>query len=159
MRYLWDDRYLYMGVEVTDDVAGKLQADDMLWAGDGLQFLVDPAREAPTKPGKYDFSVGVSKNGPRAWWHSSADAGVPTGLASDVIVAAKRKGDGSGSITYEVAIPWSRLAPFKPAPGADLGLSLALNEDDGQGRHGFMTWFGDVQAKTLNTVGDLILEP
>jgi hypothetical protein len=157
MQYLWDDKYLYVGVNVTDDIAGKLQPDDMLWNGDGLQFLIDPARDSHDKPGKYDYAMGVGINGPRAWCHSSGDPSVPTGAATDIVVSAKRKGDGTGAITYEVAIPWARLAPFKPMAGADLGLSMALNEDDGNGRHSFMTWFGDVQAKSLDTVGDLIL--
>ena len=158
LRFLWDDRYLYVGVDETEAVgSAKLQADDSLWAGNGLQFLVDPVRDIASKPGYYDFSLGVGINGPSAWMHSSADAGVPTGLAKDIIVSAKRKDAVTGDITYEVAIPWSRLAPFKPHVGADLGLSMAINTDHGKGRHGFMTWFGDVQDKSLDTVGDVIL--
>ncbi len=69
-----------------------------------------------------------------------------------------RATDGSGGMTYEVAIPWHRLAPFRPAAGANLGLSLVLNEDNGKGgRHSFMGWFGDVQSKAVDCVGDLIL--
>jgi hypothetical protein len=33
-----------------------------------------------------------------------------------------------------------------------------LNEDDGTGRHGFMGWFGDVQSKVVDYVGDLLLQ-
>jgi len=157
LRYLWDDQYLYVGVDETHDIMGKLEPDDMLWASDGLQLLVDPSRESDEKPGKYDIALGVGINGPRAWIHSSADASVPAGLAKDIIVSAQRHNPGTGNITYEVAIPWKDLAPFAPHPGADLGLSLAINADDGTGRHGFMTWFGDVQAKSLDTVGDLVL--
>ncbi len=156
LRYAWDARNLYIGAQVTDDIAGKLQAEDALWASDGLQLLIDPTREKSEKPGKYDIALGIGKNGPKAWFHSSADANVPTGLTNDVTVSAKRQGE-SGSVTYEIAIPWSRLAPFQPRAGANLGLSVALNEDDGKGRFGFMGWFGDVQSKSLDDVGDLIL--
>jgi hypothetical protein len=158
LRFLWDEKYLYVGVEETEAVgSAKLQADDALWAGNGLQFLVDAVRERASKPGYYDFSLGVGLNGPAAWMHSSADPGVPTGRAREILVSAKRKDAASGDITYEVAIPWTTLAPFKPAVGADLGLSMAINTDHGKGRHGFMTWFGDVQDKSLDTVGDVIL--
>ena len=36
-------------------------------------------------------------------------------------------------MSYVVAIPWSRIAPFKPYVGADLGLGIVLNDDDGSG--------------------------
>ena len=101
--------------------------------------------------------MAVGKKGPEAWCSLSADAGAPNGEAKDIIVAYKRKGDGTGAITYEVAIPWTRLAPFKPRFDADLGLSMILNEDDGKGRYSYMTWFGNANTKEIATVGDLIL--
>ena len=155
LRFLWDDRYLYLGMEVTDDVLARTQEDGMLWAQDGLQFLVDPCRGTGEKVGKYDYSAGLGKKGPQAWCHL-APAGLPTGEAKDILVTARPTGE-KGGITYELAIPWPRLAPFRPAPGANLGLCVVLNEDDGQGRFCFLGWFGDVQSKQVDAVGDLIL--
>ncbi|MEI8340001.1 MAG: sugar-binding protein [Verrucomicrobiota bacterium] len=159
LRFLWDDHFLYAAIEVTDDIAGKIQPDDSLWAGDGLQFLIDPMRESSEKVGKYDYSIGIGKNGPAAWCNLSADSGAPTGKVQDMLIGAKRSSKGAGSVTYELAIPWSRVAPFKPAPGADLGFTMVLNEDDGNGRFSFMTWFGNAHTKQVDTVGDLILLP
>jgi hypothetical protein len=159
LRFLWDDHYLYVGVEVVDDIAGARKDDNMLWDQDGLQFLVDPCRGLDESVGKYDYSVGIGKNGLRAWCDLTADPGAPNGVASDIKLSATRKGDGSGSITYEIAFPWSRLAPFKPRPGADLGLTMILNEDDGKGRQSFMGWFGNASSKQVDAVGDLILQP
>jgi len=159
IRFLWDDQFLYVAVEVTDDIAGAKLDDDMLWDQDGVQFLIDPCRGLAESVGKYDYSVGEGKNGLRAWCNMTADAGAPNGLASDIKLGGKRKGDGSGSITYEMAFPWSRLAPFKPGPQADLGLTLILNEDVGKGRKSSMTWFGNAASKQVNSVGDLILQP
>ena len=159
VQFLWDDKYLYLGVKVTDDVFAnnKLGAD--IWAGDGLQFIVDPARAAAEKPGKYDIAAALSKNGPVAYCYLSADSRAPEGLAKDIIVSCKRASGDRGDMTYVVAIPWSRVAPFKPAIGANLGMCVVLNEDDGPGRASFMGWFGDVQSKRVDTVGDLILGP
>jgi hypothetical protein len=159
IRYLWDDKYLYVGVEVTDDIEGGKKDDNMLWAQDGLQFLVDPCRGLDENVGKYDYSIADGKNGLRAWCDLTADPGAPNGVASDIKVSAKRKGDGTGAITYEIAFPWSRLAPFKPGTGADLGLTMILNEDDGQGRKSYMGWFGNASSKQVDAVGDLILQP
>lgn len=46
----------------------------------------------------------------------SADPGVPTGPVPGIRQAAKRPGTKTGDMAYEVAIPWSHLAPFQPAP-------------------------------------------
>jgi len=159
VRFLWDDNYLYVGVEVTDDLPGGLKDASALWQQDGLQFLIDPCRAMSENVGKYDYCCAIGKNGPQAWCDLSADARAPSGVAKNVIVSAKRKDAKTGSITYIVAFPWVRVAPFQPSVGADLGLTLILNEDDGKGRHSFMTWFGNAHTKQVDAVGDLILTP
>ena len=159
-RFLWDDKYLYLGVEVQDDKAGGLKADEPIWAQDGLQFLIDPAREFPVKPGKYDYAVALGAKGPQAWCYLTADpVRSPVGEAKDIRVSAKRTDEKTGAITYEVAIPWNRVAPFQPTAGANLGFTLILNEDDGQGRDSFLAWFGNAHTKQVDTAGDLILLP
>lgn len=156
LRFLWDEKYLYVGVEVIDDVFSNPKQDDKLWAQDGLQFLIDPARDQRKKSGRYDFAVGLGKKGEQAWCSLSGDLRSPEGEVKDFKINIKR-GD-KGNATYEVAIPWERIPPFKPAPGRDLGLSMILNEDDGQSRGGFLGWFGGVHLKEMDHVADLILE-
>jgi hypothetical protein len=155
LRFAWDDQHLYIAAEVADDVYRNINDDEQLWSGDGLQLLVDAARESAEKPGKYDYVIANGAKGPQAWCALSADSGAPLGEAKNIQVAVK-KGD-AGNITYEIAIPWSRVAPFKPAVGENLGLAVGVNEDDGQGRNGLMSWFGNVHSKQLDSVGDLIL--
>jgi len=157
VRFLWDDKYLYVGVKVTDNVFQNNASGTHLWSGDGIQLLVDPARSLAEKPGKYDYSFALTKNGPQAWCFLSADGRAPAGEAKDVIVSTKRLDDKTGDMSYEIAIPWNRLQPFKPGAGANLGLAMAINEDDGPGRDGFMAWFGDIQMKEVSPVADLIL--
>lgn len=60
-------------------------------------------------------------------------------------------------MTYEVAIPWKRLAPFRPRPGADLGLGMIINEDDGIGRRSSIDWFEGVHLKETDYIGDVIM--
>ncbi len=157
LRFLWDERYLYIAVNVTDEVFRNEAEDGSLWSGDGVQLLIDPARTSEEKPGKYDLGMALTKKGPQAWCFMSGDTRVPRGAATDITVAAKKTGDGTGAISYEIAVPWSRLLPFQPSVGANLGLAAALNEDDSPKRDGFMAWFGDIQSKELSPVGDLIL--
>ena len=160
IRFLWDDRYLYAGITVRDDVAGPSAFEAAeLWRQDGLQFLIDPMRRSKEKAGKYEYSTGLGSKGPQTWCTLSADPGAPVGDATDIRTAIRRDHKDSGDTTYELAIPWSRLAPFQPTPGNDLGLTLIVNEDDGAGRDAFMTWFGNAHSKDVDTVGDLILLP
>lgn len=158
MRFLWDERNLYLGVEVTDDIAGELKQDSAIWSQDGIQLLIDPARESLQKPGKYDYALAIGSKGPQAWCYLTADGALaPVQEAGDIRVSAKRKDEKTGNMTYEIAIPWNRIAPFKPKAGANLGLTLILNEDDGKGRDSFMAWFGNAHTKQVDTAGDLVL--
>lgn len=157
MRFLWDDDYLYVAVEVEDDNAGILQEGEQIWYQDGLQFLIDPVRTSAQKVGKYDYALGKGNKGPQAWSYLSADAAAPTGEVKDMKIAIEQPKPGSGTRIYEIAIPWSRLAPFKPEAGANLGLTLLLNEDDGNNRDSYMMWFANASTKDVDTVGDLIL--
>lgn len=159
IRYLWDDEHLYVGVTVVDDIAGGLKADDGIWAQDSLQFLVDPSRTLKQKVGKYDIGLGLGSKGPQAWCFLSADsAASPAGLIKDTTFVVKPTKPGTGNTTYEISFPWSRFSPFKPAPSANLGFTMIVNEDDGEGRDSFLTWFGNAHSKDVDTVGDLILQ-
>jgi len=160
IRYVWDDAFLYVAVTVRDNIAGPaITADAALWRMDGLQFLVDPVRTGAQKPGKYEYSVGRGAKGIQAWCTLSADARNTAGSVGDLQVAIHNDQAGTGNVTYEVAIPWSRLAPFTPLAGNNLGFTLIVNDDDGPGRDAFITWFGNAHTKDIDTVGDLVLMP
>lgn len=158
-RYLWDDKYLYLGIEVRDDITGERKQDEMIWAQDGLQFLIDPARESARKPGKYDYAVALGAKGPQAWSYLTADpVKAPVQEVKDFLIGIRRN-ETNRVTTYEVAIPWHRMTPFKAEPGANLGFTLIFNEDDGAGRDSFLAWFGNAHTKQVDTAGDLILLP
>jgi hypothetical protein len=159
VKYAWDAENLYVAVEVKDDVFANPGADNLLWKQDGLQFLIDPFRQETRSLGRYDYAMGLGKKGLQAWCHMSADPSAPAGAAPEIRLAVQRVGSASGSRAYEVAFPWTRLAPFRPAVGACLGLTVVLNEDDGAGRKSTMGWFGGVHLKEALFVGDLILAP
>jgi len=151
----WDEENLYLLVEVKDDVYRAPISGANLWNQDGLQFLFDPMRTRAEKSGKYDYGCGITPAGPEAFCYLTAHSSVGEGKAPWKLAEEKL---GGGSRRYEVAIPWTSLAPFKPAKGADLGFSMILNEDDGAGRIGFSGWFSGPHSKDLDHVGDLVLE-
>lgn len=153
----WDDKNLYLAVRVTDDAHHIHKADGGIWNQDGLQFLFDPTRLKTEKAGKYDYSVGKGTKGEQAWCHLSAHNSANTGEAKEFKIKVADNPGSKGGKIYEVAIPWTRLAPFKPKKGANLGMSMIINEDDGPGREGFMGWFSGVHSKQLDLAGDVIL--
>ncbi|HCE46337.1 MAG TPA: hypothetical protein DET40_22555 [Lentisphaeria bacterium] len=158
LRFLWDDSYLYMRMDVADDKYVNQKSDSAIWNMDGLQILVDSARESSEKSGKYEYAFAEGTKGPQAWCNYSADSTTPTGETKDIVVKVTKATDGTGSRTYEIAIPWLRLTPFKPVAGNNLGMCVIINEDDGPpGRQSFMGWFGCAHSKQLDLVGDLIL--
>jgi hypothetical protein len=157
LKLLWDDDHLYVGVQVTDDRFVGKESGGKVWYMDGLQFLVDPARTSEHKPGKYDYVLGLGTEGPQMWRHMTA--GPPAGEVRDVEFAIRRGNEKSGDVTYEIAFPWPALAPFEPAPGANLGLCMIVNEDDGRDRASFLAWFSGAHNKLLDHVGDVVLMP
>ena len=157
VRYAWDDEALYLAVEVKDDRYANPGSDGRTWNQDGLQFLVDPYRSETTSRGRYDYSLGLGQKGKQVWCHMSGDPTAPAGLAPEIRFEMRRADETTGNRTYEVAIPWTRLAPFKPGSQANLGFTLVINEDDGSGRKSTIGWFGGVHLKEANFVGDLIL--
>lgn len=157
MRLLWDDAFLYLGMEVLDDVFCQPEVDSNIWRGDGLQFLVDPCRDTGEKPGKYDYAVALSAKGAQAWCYASADAAkAPSEEVRDFTMRITPTGV-RGNVNYEIAIPWHRLSPFVPRVGGNLGLGMIINNDDGRIRDSFMAWFGCAHSKQLSMNGDLIL--
>lgn len=157
LRFLWDDKNLYVGVKTIDDIFNGPKSDGGIWSMDSLQILFDPYRDKPEKLGRYEYSFGVGTKGPQAWCALSADGRAPTGEAKEIVVTGTHSSDSPGGMVYEIAIPWTRIVPFAPSVGRDLGANLIVNEDDGQGRSTFLGWFSGVHNKTVSGVGDLIL--
>jgi len=156
IRFLWDEQFLHLGVSVRDDVFCGAKEDAELWNQDGLQLLVDPRRGGGEKIGYYDYSLGLGKKGAQMWCHSTVSARTALGEVKQARLAIRRT-PAAGSADYEVAIPWASLEPFTPIAGANLGLALIVNDDDGQGRS-FSGWFSGVHLKETDMLGDLILE-
>jgi len=157
-KFLWDEKALYVGIAVKDDNFNNPKHDGELWNQDAIQFLIDPARETDAKPGKYDYTFGLGQKGPQGWCSLTADAGALNGDVKDVPMMIKRD-EATKTTAYELVIPWSRVAPFKPVAGNNLGMAIGLAEDEGKARQALMSWFGNVHSKQIDGVGDLILAP
>ncbi|NCO38933.1 MAG: hypothetical protein GW892_09530, partial [Armatimonadetes bacterium] len=75
-------------------------------------------------------------------------------LTTEVRLAAAKTTNG---VTYEAAFPWTSLGVQKLAAGQQLGLALAVNDDDGEGRKAILWFDGIVHSKDPRQYGRITL--
>ena len=145
LKVAWDDGSIYVAIEVTDDVHANQYDPDTMWMGDSVQVAIDSQNN---KSGGYDgndWEVGVAildGVASTGCWHK------PDGYGGcPVQVAANRVGD---TTTYEMKIPGDYAST--------VGFSLLVNEDDGEGREGWLEWTPGIGfGKAPNLYGDVNL--
>ncbi|MFD2080854.1 Carbohydrate family 9 binding domain-like [Actinopolymorpha cephalotaxi] len=133
--WTWDAGHLYLSAKVHDDTQSQPETGERIWAGDGFQFSV--AAGMPGESARWDeYGVALTPAGPRMWRWLAAQ-GQP-GEVTGVDVAVTRD-EARNETTYEVALPWSSLAPIQPDDRL-LSLSFLVNDNDGAGREGWIEW-------------------
>jgi hypothetical protein len=134
----WDENFFYITARVLDDVFSQPNTGGETWAGDGIQICLDPLNEKAWGRKKSDYELGfaLTPEGPQVWcWAGPVlDGGVRGGSAvKSIPFAAARK---DGATNYEIAIPWKEIRNMSPDKG--LGFNLIINDNDGQGRKGWI---------------------
>ncbi len=128
----WDDTALYLAVDVADDEHLQEAEPSMMWSEDMLQFAA--YMQDPKKPvGRYEFGFAAYRDKDDMADYSSTRA--PAG--SDPIRFATGRPSAPGHCTYEVAIPWTRLAPFVPQPGKSFLSTVVIGDRDSQPGKGY----------------------
>ncbi len=131
LRVAWDEAYLYLFWEVTDDVFVQTQRGPFLYEGDSVEIVVDAnlALDFYTRYLDFDdYQIGFSPGNPvgqhpEAWlWYPQSLAGPLPGVQ----VAAQPLSTG---YTVEVALPWHRLN-LQPYPGLDVGFAASISDND-----------------------------
>jgi len=142
VRLAWDHRALYVLVAVTDDRHVQSHHGPDVWQSDNVQLAFDAdlaawhAREEG-KPVAY-AEIGLTRTDTgdevyRWLWREGPVAGV------------RFKSSREGQITtYEAALPWPELNASAPRPGALSGFALLVNEDDGEGRDGWLQLYDGI---------------
>ncbi|MDN8547935.1 sugar-binding protein [Microbacterium sp. NM3R9] len=138
----WDEEYLYLSADVADDVHDQPAQGANIWQGDSIQFTV-----AGGAPGAattwHEFGMALTSAGPQLYRWLSVDAGA--GPVPGAPVAISRD-DDTGRTVYETAIPWSLLRGVDPTTSL-LSSAAIVNEADGAGRAGFLSWGGGIAGE------------
>ncbi len=152
----WDTNYFYLAAEIKDDIYSQLYIDSDIWLGDSIQFAFDTQHDATDgydDNNDYEYAIALTKNGPQIW-RSYGPLGMPLGRVEKAKMAVNRSGD---KIVYEIAIPFEELKPLVPVPGRAFGFSFLINDNDGDGRKGWLEWFSGIgRFKAPTLFGDLI---
>lgn len=162
---MWDDGRLYVALRVHDDVFLQTKAGTAVWGQDSVQIGLDPAPEekADYNPlvgafGKrlYEYGLSLTQGGPQVWrWCSGDPERLPPEAAeTDARLSVARDGP---EVVYEAELPWRSLGVESAESGRTMGLALAVNDDDGEGRKAILWFDGIVHSKDPSLYGRLTL--
>ncbi len=149
----YDDNNLYLYARVHDDVFSQPNQGDAIWGGDSIQFAVSAGM-----PGEnlqwYEYGMALTPQGPELYrW--MAPQGVVVGSITNPNLQVTRNETAKDTI-YQVALPWGELAPIVPIDGI-LSLSILVNENDGNGRRGYVEWGSGIGSSKQSSLFKPIL--
>ncbi len=151
---MWDEDYLYLYSEVIDDVyfQDKTSSKDS-WAADGMQLglYIEAEEDDGAAFGEADsefneIAIAMMPGGNKleTWRHKAQDDHTTVGLLEGAAGIAKRKGNIT---TYEWKVSWKDLTGidnWSPYSGFDIGFSILWNDNDGEGRKGWIEYASGV---------------
>ncbi|WP_419886247.1 alpha/beta hydrolase fold domain-containing protein [Paenibacillus sp. B-A-8] len=154
----WDTDNLYLGVEVIDDKHEQSASGDAIWSGDSIQIGIGIANTDGTVPSEYhELGVARGNAGNLLKWRWLTPRGFNINDAIELKYAIERSGS---TTSYELAIPWHELSYdiTQVKQGMKLKFSLLVNDNDGEGRRGWIEYNSGIGAsKDVNAFGDLFL--
>lgn len=143
----WDEQALYLAVDVIDDRAATPFTDDRTPDSDSVTLAIQPNRigkDANHQAFAYYLSAATPGGGSgrvTLYRPPAYAGGLPSGqLARDSSVYEVQIRRNGTRTTYEARLPWSELGGVQPRLGMKLGLSIRLDDNDGDGRAAAMTW-------------------
>ncbi len=124
---MWDDLYLYVGVDITDDTV----VSNGLWAGDDVEIYLDGLNNKSTTYLVDDMQIGFpytpeGTEQPVGFGGSTSTVGRD---ASDILRSCKKTATGWSE---EIAIPWSMLnfEPGTEMKDKTIGFDVLVSDGD-----------------------------
>ena len=133
----YDRDQLQLTITVKDDVLLNSDNAEYAWGQDGiqlgLQILDDNQQNVPRRT---ELDVALTPRGPEVFLRESQTGRTP-GVISEVRCTIA---ESATTRVYTLIIPAQVLGTKAFEPGATLAASILVNDNDGNGRKGFMTW-------------------
>ena len=161
----WDATYLYVAVNVVDDVYVQTQSGALLYKGDSLEILFDADLRGDFSVKSLngdDIQLGLSLGNPTTgnpaaqahiWYPSRLG-----GTAAGVRLAGKLTSNG---YTVEAAIPWTTLTA-SGGGGNRFGFAISVSDNDTANTADQQSLISSVATRRLTdptTWGTLTLDP
>ncbi|MGB0383320.1 MAG: sugar-binding protein [Ardenticatenaceae bacterium] len=134
VRAAWDDQYLYLAAEVTDDNIVQESQGDQLHNGDGIELFWDGNLAEDFEVNSYNgddvqivFTPGSLVNNESNLYYVHHSGSGNNGQGIEVWSWQTATG-----YNIEIRIPWSVLA-VTPQSGATFGYAIALSDNDTPG--------------------------
>jgi hypothetical protein len=159
----WDQTYLYVGVQVTDDKIVQVSQGRLIYRGDEVELQLDTALDADfssTTLSADDYQLGLSpgdfdSTDPEAYrWYPSSKAGSVSNITL-------KSASTTSGYNLEARIPWSVFGTI-PEGGNHYGFALSVSDDDQSGEAVQESLISSVATRKLlnpTTWGTLELEP
>lgn len=153
--FLWNKQYLFLKLDVVDNVVSAPYTGEAIYKGDGLEFYVDPDGTGLVWGDPAYFQIGITppnaegKSQTYAWFQKKAPN------ADEVKANVVRTKNG-----YRIfaQFSWSFLDMEKPVQGDTLDLSIAVHDiDNDQFGEKKLNWYFKNQDNKIK-LGRLILE-
>lgn len=133
----WDRDYFYLTAKIIDDVNYTSISGAEIWKNDSLQFAA-MAGIPGENLGWYEIGLSQTPQRPQIFRYSSPNTSVRELVTNGSLQVSR---DEAQKVTvYELALPWSELAPIKPETNGAFSFSLVVNDNDGTGRKGYIEW-------------------
>ncbi|GBG06267.1 hypothetical protein PAT3040_00784 [Paenibacillus agaridevorans] len=133
----YDRDHFYLTAKLSDDAHAYQAEGAEIWKNDSIQFAI--AQGVPGSTSQwYEYGISDTAKGPQIYrW--IAPTGVARGPVTNGQLQISRDEEQKLTI-YELALPWSELAPIKYNQPDGIHFSLLVNDNDGTGRKGWIEW-------------------
>ena len=166
----YDMEHFYFAAEVVDDVNVNGRKGFGIWGNDSFQIAFDTMNDALSDDlsknmgydsNDYEFGVALTPEGPECFCYTAGAENKALDNKTSPFKVMVKKSE-SGNMIYELAIPWTALAPLKPVPGAAFGFNLINLDTDKAGKsslYGVGLTPGIVEGKKPHEFKTFILMP
>jgi hypothetical protein len=125
---------LYLHVTATDDTHVQPNHGAEIWRSDSMQFAI---RTDDSRPEYFEAALALGDDGkPQGWIYDLPRNSPLKQGAIDKSITCDVKRDATQT-HYIVRIPWKSLGSDGP-PSSGVRLNFIINDDDGQGRKGWV---------------------
>ncbi|WP_158560753.1 DUF7594 domain-containing protein [Paenibacillus contaminans] len=137
----YDSSHMYLTARIKDDTLSSPFAEADIWKNDSVQFAVSSGLPGESQYW-YEYGISQTPEGPQIYrWITPP--GVAKGAVTNGNLQISRDENQKYTI-YELALPWSELTPIKAEKNGVISFSMLVNDNDGNGRKGYIEWGGGI---------------